>query len=76
MGAFNPGTSVESLGGRDLLTVQPAVYLPAGTSIAAVDAVEVRGLTYEVDGSPNDWVNPFTGWNPGVEVRLRRAAVV
>lgn len=71
-GAFNPGSSVESVQGQDLLTVQPAVYLPAGTPLAAIDAVQIRGLTYEVDGSPNTWVNPFTGWQPGVEVRLKR----
>jgi hypothetical protein len=71
-GAFNPGSSSEAVQGQDLLTVQPSVYLPAGTVVGAVDAVQVDGQTYEVDGSPNDWVNPFTGWNPGIEVRLKR----
>jgi len=71
-GAFNPGTSAELVQGQDLLTVQPSVYLPPGTDVAAIDAVQVGGLLYEVDGSPNAWTNPYTGWNPGTEVKLRR----
>lgn len=71
-GAFNPGSSSELVQGQDLLTVQPSVYLPAGTVVAAVDAVQVGGLVYEVDGSPNDWVSPYTGHAFGIEVRLKR----
>lgn len=71
-GAFNPGASSEAVQGQDLLTVQPAVYLPPGTVVAAVDAVQVDGLTYEVDGNPNAWTNPFTAHDFGVEVRLKR----
>jgi hypothetical protein len=49
----------------------PADPVPApGTDVSSVDAVDIDGDRFEVDGSPNDWVNPFTGWNPGVEVRL------
>lgn len=71
-GACNPGASVELVQGQDLLTVQPSVYLPADVDVSAVDAVTVAGLTYEVDGSPNLWVNPYTGWRAGLEVKLRR----
>jgi hypothetical protein len=71
-GAFNPGTSVESVQGQDLLVTQPSVYLPAETVVGAIDAVQVGGLTYEVDGSPNNWRNPFTNWQPAVEVKLKR----
>jgi hypothetical protein len=71
-GAFNPGTSVELVQGEDILTTQPTVMLPPGTLVEAIDAVQVDGLTYEVDGSPNSPVNPFTGWRPGVVVKLKR----
>jgi hypothetical protein len=71
-GAFNPGTSVELVQGEDILTTQPTVMLPPGTQVAAIDAVQVDGLVYEVDGSPNAPVNPFTGWQPGVVVKLKR----
>jgi hypothetical protein len=71
-GAFDPGTSVESVQGQDLLVTSPRVFLPAGTDVSAVDAIDVAGARYEVDGSPNDYTNPFTGWNPGVVVQLKR----
>lgn len=71
-GAFNPGASAELVQGQDILTVQPTVYLPPGTVVGAIDAVQVGGEQYEVDGSPNTWTNPFTGWQAGVEVKLKR----
>lgn len=72
LGAFTPGGSSEQVQGQDTVITQPTVYLPAGTDVSAVDAIDVEGDRYEVDGSPNDWQNPFTGWRPGVEVKLRR----
>jgi hypothetical protein len=71
-GAFDPGGSVEQVQGQSLVISQPSVYLPAGTDLSAVDALLIRGDTFEVDGRPSDWVNPFTGWHPGVHVKLRR----
>jgi hypothetical protein len=71
-GAFNPGSSAELVQGQDLLTQQPTVYLPPDVDLTAVDAVVVYGEQFEVDGAPKRWVNPFTGWNPGVEVKLKR----
>ena len=34
--------------------------------------------TYGVarDGLPGEWVNPFTGWAPGIEVAVKRAGAV
>lgn len=76
-GIFAPGGSTELVQGQDLVIDQPTVYLPTGTSAAAVDAVRVYGDTYEIDGTPRAWPpNPFTGWLPdfSVEVRLRRVS--
>lgn len=69
LGAFNPGMSTED-DTQDTGRTQPEVYLPPGTDVSWIDAVQVRGATYQVDGVPDEWVNPFTGWNPGVVVRL------
>lgn len=71
-GVFDPGGSNEQVQGQDLLTQQPTVYLPSGTVIGAVDAVRVNGDVYEVDGSPNAPQSPFTAWQPGIVVRLKR----
>lgn len=48
------------------------LYLPTGTVIGPQNRVVVRGGTYEVLGEKAEWVNPFTGWAPGVVVQVQR----
>lgn len=69
-GAFDPHASTEA---NDQAITQPVVYLPPDTDVSWLDAVVVNGQTYEVDGSPNNWIHPMTGWHAGVEVRLKSA---
>lgn len=73
-GVFAPAGSVDNVQGEDVIVTQPRVFLPAGTTVTGIDAVEVDGVTYEVDGDPNVWVNPFTGVAPGIQLALRRVA--
>jgi hypothetical protein len=71
--AFDPGVSLEQVQGQDVITTQPTVYYPPGSDVAAIDAVTIFGRTYEVDGEPIvNLQSPFTGWQPGVIVRLKR----
>jgi hypothetical protein len=69
--AYDPGGSTELVQGQDIVVTQPTVYLPAGSTVGPIDQVTVRGTRYEVDGSPNDWRNPFTGVAVGVVVKLK-----
>lgn len=71
-GAFDPGTSTEQVQGQDVVTMQPRVFLPAAVDVAVIDAIQVGGQIFEVDGAPNHWTSPLTGWSPGIEVRLKR----
>lgn len=69
VGAFSPKGSAEASGTG--VVTQPTVYLPAeAADLTFLDAVRVNGITYEVDGAPMVWDNPFTGERFGVEVRL------
>lgn len=71
--AFNPGVSSEPLEvGRNAVITRPEVYAPAGSDILAGDRLVVRDLTYEVAGDVADFRSPFTGWQPGIVVRLER----
>lgn len=76
VGAFSPGgvTAGGRAGSESDATgvvTQPTVYLPSTSAdLSFLDAVRVDGVTYEVDGRPIVWRNPFTGARPGVEVRL------
>lgn len=70
--AFNPGTSTEPLEtGRAAVLTQPEVYAPADSDVLEGDRLVVRGITYEVEGHPADYRSPFTGWRPGLVVRLK-----
>lgn len=68
---FDPGLSSEIVGGQDTVTTQPTLYMPPGSVAGHVDTVTVRGVTYDVDGEPTVWRSPFTGWTPGVVVKLK-----
>ena len=71
---FDPGSSGETLDlARNVLITQPKVYAPAGSDIVATDRLVVRGITYEVDGDVAEWRSPFTGWEPGIVVPLKRS---
>lgn len=72
--AFNPGRSTEPLqDARTAVLTQPEVYAPYGSDVLAGDRLVVRGDVYEVDGNPADWRSPFTGWEPGMVIPLKRA---
>lgn len=54
------------------------VIVPAGTVVTSRDRIRVGDGPYagdwDVDGQPEHWRNPFTSWDPGVEVRIVRVA--
>lgn len=62
---------------REGVVADLVLYCPAGSDILHADQVRINsgmleGL-YTIEGRPFDWVSPFTGWNPGIEVALRHA---
>lgn len=87
---YAPAGATESTGnGRDQVISQPTVYLETGEQVGVNDAVVLLpgpvvdvgadgwpvGDRYEVDGVPVDWQSPWDdGWQPGVEVKLRKVA--
>lgn len=71
LGTFAPGSSAEVVQGRDTVTTTPSIYLPSGTVVAAIDAVVIGGVRYEVDGVPPVWDSPYSGTSFGIEVKLR-----
>jgi hypothetical protein len=50
-------------------------YGPPGADVLVTDRMEVRGEVYEVVGEVGVWRSPLTGWEPGVEVALRRVYI-
>lgn len=72
---FAPGGSTEVTQGGDAVTTQPTLYgVDEGLAPTAFDVFVAGGLRYEVDGDPQGgFQSPFTGWRPGVVVKLRKA---
>jgi hypothetical protein len=50
-------------------------YGPPDADVLPTDRMEVRGEMYDVVGDVGVWRSPFTGWEPGVEVALRRVYI-
>lgn len=72
-GAFAPEGSTELIQGQDTVIANPKFYLSLGAPVpAATDRLVVRGLTYEIDGPPQFFHNPFTAYEPGAVLSLQR----
>ncbi|MEV1331127.1 hypothetical protein AB0J20_16295 [Micromonospora costi] len=50
-------------------------YGPPQVDVLPTDRLEVRGQVFDVVGEVGVWRSPLTGWEPGVEVALRRVYV-
>jgi hypothetical protein len=71
--AVRPLSSTEP--GQHQMTVdQVEVLFPAGTVVLAADQLQIRGLTYDVVGTPEDQHDAMTGVNSGLRVIARRVA--
>lgn len=71
--AFAPRLSTENTGRADEVTADAELYAPFWADIHAADVVERDDTTrWEVQGEPQRWENPFTGWQPGVVATLKR----
>ena len=72
-----PGCIVEPLqstepveAGRAAVHIGYKVHMPYGTDVTERDRVVLYGQTWNVDGRPFAWKNPFTGREAGTEVQL------
>lgn len=71
--AFFPGVSTENATAqRDTVISMGTLMAPEGADIQALDIVVMPGgKRWEVDGDPSTYESPFTGWRPGIPVKLR-----
>ena len=71
--AFNPGTSQEVLidGHMHRVETKPTIYLPSTAVVGNRDKITARGVTYEVDGDPADFRNPYDSTMNGLSIDLK-----
>jgi len=67
---FPTGTTENNMAVTDSRTL----IAPTASDIVPTDRVRLGGLIYQVQGLPKDWVDPFTGWSPGMQVSLERVS--
>lgn len=73
MGSVQPQSTAETTGGRDQATTSCRVFLPGTADVQAKDRIEWAGATWEVDGDPDRWPDPFTpGKTHHIELTMTR----
>ncbi len=70
--AVRPLTSSETTPGSNVTVDTVEVILPPGAQVGARDAMEVRGLIFDVDGVPVDVDTSTSNARPGVRVIGKR----
>jgi len=71
--AVDYSASTENTANREAVTVDAVVFAPPGSDVLATDRIKLSGGdVFRVVGLPAPWLNPFTGWAPGVTIRLAR----
>ncbi len=57
----------------DLIRGDCVLYTPPGSDVRSSDTVTLPDATvWSVWGYAADYASPFTGWRPGMQIRLRR----
>lgn len=74
-----PGDTTETTDHADQVTADLTALLPPGADIKPTDQIRDPDrpsgdltMLCDIIGSPQRYLNPFTGLNPGIVVRLRR----
>lgn len=78
--AAAPAGSTEFINGQSIVTEHDTIYCPFDADVLAKDLVTVPAGQpidsgdYEVDGQPQRYRNPFTGWEAGTALRVVRVS--
>jgi hypothetical protein len=58
--------------GRNAVDNSITAYLPNGTEVLDGDVFVIRSTTWVKDGEPQSFTNPFTSFDGGTVVKLRK----
>lgn len=73
---FTPAGSSESLNFQDQVSTSDTIFMPAGTDVGPLDAIEWNGNRYEVTGEISAWTSPFSGRVSPVRINVSKIAGV
>jgi hypothetical protein len=73
--AIAPSSSTEtSTENRNTIETAMSLYGAPGIDVLSHDRIRARSGLWTVEGEIADWKNALTGWNPGVEFRVKKVA--
>lgn len=73
--AIAPSTGSEfTTEDRKQTVVGMSLYAEPGVDVLPDDRIRARSGLWQVEGVVADYLNALTGWNPGVEFRIRKVA--
>lgn len=73
--AIAPSSSTEPVSvDRQQVITSMSLYCGAGSDVLPEDRIRARSGLWQVEGEVGDWRNPFTGWAPGAEFRVKKVA--
>lgn len=67
-----PSGSSETIQFTDQVSTDLAVFIPAGIDVSPVDAIEIDGTRYEIQGQPSEWRSPFSGNTSPTQLRVTK----
>jgi hypothetical protein len=74
--AVAPRYATESTDPRVPAVIVGLIVMGPTRALDSDDTLVIGDKVYQVDGEPGVWESPFTGWAPGMEVPVKRAAAV
>ena len=70
---FAPESSIEDTDQRAQTVNTASLYVPpTAVAVTGQSVLRIDGKRWRVDGDPEWWRHPWTGWTPGGVLRIRR----
>jgi len=69
---FQPAGSTENLAFTDQVNTSDVIFMPFGTPVGPLDAIEYQGVRYEVVGEVSSWVSPFSGRTSPIRINVSK----
>jgi hypothetical protein len=73
---FQPAGSTENLIFTDQVNTTDTIFMPYGTPVGPLDAIEYNGDRFEVIGEISSWVSPFSGRTSPIRVNVNKVTGV
>lgn len=71
---IQPSGSTENIQWTDEVSTTLTVFMPYGTDVDPIDAVEIDGDRFEIQGDVSSWMSPFSGHTSPIQMTVRKVS--